>query len=153
MVITFCGHSNYSYNAENENLMLSLFEEVIGGESVEFFLGGYGGFDAFAYRCAKKYKAKHANAKIILVTPYIDKWLEDRKDYLQHAYDEIVYPNIENAPKKFAVIKRNEWMVNQSDYIFCYVETHYGGAYKTLLYAFKHGKKFFNLYQGKNEFF
>ena len=148
MIITFCGHSNYSANLEDEERLLKLLEIVACGNQVDFYLGGYGGFDSFAFKCATKYKQCHKNAKLIFITPYLDKLLNGRKDILEKCYDEITYPEIERVPQKFAIIKRNEWMVDQADFLFVYVHTHYGGAYRTLLYAHKHKKPYINLYQG-----
>lgn len=153
MIITFCGHSNYLKSIEDEKRLLNLLEMVVQGNQVDFYLGGYGGFDSFALKCAKKYKQCHKNANLVFITPYLGKWLNNRKDVLEKNYDEIVYPEIENIPQKFAIIKRNEWMIDQADYIFVYVRTHYGGAYKSLLYAHKHKKPYVNLYQGEYELY
>ena len=153
MIITFCGHSSYESNIDDEKRLLELFEQVTRGEKVVFYLGGYGRFDGFAHRCAKKYQEKHSNAELVFVTPYLGKWLDERKDFIEKEYDRIVYPNLECVPPKFAILKRNEWMVDQADYVFAYVRTHYGGAYKGLLYAHKHKKPYINLYQGNYELY
>jgi len=148
MVITFCGHADYLSNLEDEKTLLNLLEEVINGEPVDFYLGGYGGFDAFALNCAKRYKERHNNSKLIFITPYLDKRLEGRKNILFNIYDDIIYPELEYIPRKLAIIKRNEWMITKADYVFCYVRTHYGGAYKAMLYADKLKKKYINIYKG-----
>ena len=148
MIITFCGHSTYSPTREDEDWMLLLFEGVSRIQPITFYIGGYGNFDEFAKRCAQKYKATHPGTKVCFISPYLGKWLEDRKEYLQREYDEILYPEIENVPPKFAISKRNEWMVDQADYVIAYVKTHYGGAYNTLLYAHKHKKPYTNIYVG-----
>ena len=153
MIITFCGHSNYSGNLEDEKRLINLLEVVICGNRVDFYFGGYGGFDNFALKCAIKYKQYHKNANLIFITPYLGKWLNERKFIIEEQYDQIIYPEIEHVPLKFAIIKRNEWMVDQADYLFSYVKTHYGGAYKTLLYAHKHNKRYTNLYQGNYELY
>ena len=153
MIITFCGHSNYSSSLEDEERLLKLLKIVACGEQVDFYLGGYGGFDRFALKCATKYKQLYKNTKLVFITPYLDKWLNERKDILIKTYDEIIYPEIEHVPQKFAIIKRNEWMIKQADYIFVYVNTHYGGAYRALLYAHKHKKPYTNLYQGDYELY
>ncbi len=153
MIITFCGHSNYSSSLEDEERLLKLLKIVACGEQVDFYLGGYGGFDRFALKCATKYKQLYKNTKLVFITPYLDKWLNERKDILIKTYDEIIYPEIEHVPQKFAIIKRNEWMIKQADYIFVYVSTHYGGAYRALLYAHKHKKPYTNLYQGDYELY
>ena len=138
MIITFCGHSNFMYNIKDEESLLALFEKIIKNNQVDFYLGGYGNFDSFALKCAQKYKDKHNNAKIFFITPYLNTRLNERKDILLKTYDMILYPELESVPKKFAILKRNEWMIKQADYVFAYVKTHYGGAYKSLLYAHKH---------------
>ena len=153
MIITFCGHSNYSSNLGDEERLFGLLEEVAKGNQVDFYLGGYGSFDIFAHRCAKKYKEKHPNSKLIFITPYLDKWLKKREESIRAEYDAIVYPELESVLKKFAILRRNEWMVERSDYVIGYVRTHYGGAYKTLLYAHKHKKPYVNLYQGEYELY
>lgn len=153
MIITFCGHSNYSSNLGDEERLFGLLEEVAKGNQVDFYLGGYGSFDIFAHRCAKKYKEKYPNSKLIFITPYLDKWLKKREENIRVEYDAIVYPELESVPKKFAILRRNEWMVERSDYVIGYVRTHYGGAYKTLLYAHKHKKPYVNLYQGEYELY
>lgn len=153
MVITFCGHSNYLSNSNDEERLLTLLEEIIQGNQVDFYLGGYGMFDAFAFKCARKYKERHLNVKLVFVAPYLGDWLKERKDMIQKMYDVIVYPEIECILPKFAILKRNEWMVQKADYIIGYVERHYGGAYQTLLYARKHKKPYTNLYQGDYELY
>ena len=153
MVITFCGHSNFISEQGDESRLLSLLEEISKGQQIDFYLGGYGNFDHFAKECAKKFKEKHPSSRVIFITPYLNNALYERKDYFEKEYDEIIYPEIESVPLKFAISKRNEWMVKQADYVIGYVCTHYGGAYKTLLYAHKHKKPYTNLNKGNFELY
>lgn len=153
MIITFCGHSNFKAEQGDEGRALQILENIAKGEQVDFYLGGYGGFDRFALRCAKKYKETHPDTKLIFISPYQNKWLEDRRAQIEKEYDEIIYPELERVPLKFAILKRNEFMVGQADHVICYVQTHYGGAYKTLLYAHKRKKSYVNLYQGDYELY
>ena len=118
MIITFCGHSSFVPTPEYEHKLLSLLQELIGDGNAEFFLGEYGAFDAFAYECCKKFKATHPNVKLIFVTPYISP--EYQKNYLNHQemrYDHIIYPPLENVPPKFAISRRNKWMVQKADLV------------------------------------
>ena len=148
MIITFCGHSNFKSKQDDENRLSILLEKISNGQQVDFYLGGYGKFDGFAKDCAKAFKKKHEDARLFFVTPYLNKWLDDRRDYFEMEYDGIIYPEIESVPLKFAISKRNEWMVRQADHVIGYVQTHCGGAYSTLLYAHKHQKPYTNLYEG-----
>ncbi len=153
MIITFCGHSSYFKTEEDKKEILKSLKEISGDSDITFLLGGYGSFDSFARDCAYLYKTNHPNSKVVFVSPYLGKWLDERKDALKELYDEIVYPEIEAVPPKFAILKRNQWMVNQADYVIAYVNLHYGGAYQTLLYAHKHFKPYKNIYQGKYELY
>jgi len=153
MIVTFCGHSTFFCDEKDEKRLLNLLEKVALKNQVNFYLGGYGNFDNFALKCAKLYKKQHKNAKIVFVTPYLGKWLDKRKEFLKQNYDEIIYPEIEFVPQKLAIIKRNEWMIDQADFIFAYVTTHFGGAYKSLLYALKNKKPYVNLFQEKHDLY
>jgi hypothetical protein len=49
------------------------------------------------------------------------------------------------VPSKFAIIKRNEWIVEQSDLIVVYCLRSFGGAYNALKYAKRKNKKIIEL--------
>lgn len=153
MIISFFGHSNYLESEDDEYRVLSILDNISKDKQVDFYLGGYGRFDAFALRCAQKFKKEHQNTKIYLICPYMGKWLDDRKDEIEKNYDGTIYPEIEHVPLKFAISKRNEWIGQQADYIIAYVKRHYGGAYKALLYAHKHNKPYTNLYKDNYELY
>lgn len=55
MVVAFCGHSDYVENGNDEEIVIELLERIAVGTEIEFFLGGYGSFDDFAYKCAKRF--------------------------------------------------------------------------------------------------
>ena len=153
MVVTFFGHSDYVGNLEDEEYLFNLIKEVGKYRDIDFYLGGYGGFDNFAFRCAKKYKEEKPDSKLIFVTPYLGKWLNDRKEVLELNYDSILYPELECVPKKLAILKRNEWMIDHADYVFYYVGRHYGGAYKALQYAYRRKKSYKNIFKGEYELY
>ena len=145
MIVSFFGHSNFIENENIKETLLTLLEEDINGSDVQFCLGGYGNFDDFALKCCKEYKSRHKNTSLMFITPYINEWLNNRKEYYQNEYDEIIYPDIERAPLKYAISKRNEWIINYSDLIITYVQVRFGGAYNALRYANRKGKKCINL--------
>ena len=144
MNITVFGHSSFKSNLGDEEKILSLLSKISNGERLDFYFGGYGNFDGFVKKCAKKYKETRPDTRLIFVTPYINKWLKNREVYLNVEYDEIVYPEIENVPLKFAISKRNEWMIKNADYILLYVTSDFGGAYNALKYAKAHKKLYYN---------
>ena len=153
MIISFFGHSNYTVNYDDKILIFNFLNTLPQSEEIDFYFGGYGEFDNFCYKCIKEYKLSHPNCKLIFITPYINEWLNERKLTLIEKYDEIIYPEIECVPIKFAILKRNEWIVKKSNYIIFYVNTHFGGAYKTMLYAHKQHKPYINIYQGNYDLY
>ena len=139
MRISFFGHSDYEPNEDDKNAIIQKIDELVGDNPCEFLLGGIGAFDMFAKKCCLKYKRLlNSNVKLTLVMPY-----PDRK-YIIKGYDETVYPPLESVPRRLAIIRRNKWMVNESDHIIAYV-WHYGGARNTLDIAKRKNKPIFNV--------
>ena len=139
MIITFCGHSQYTETKQDEEKIISFLSQTVGDRPAELFLGGYGSFDAFALKCGKKYQKTHPNTKLIFVTPYISANV--RKD----VYDGIIYPSLEKSPPKFAISHRNKWMVEQADFVIAYIDHSWGGAYQTYKHAKRKSKPLLNL--------
>lgn len=146
MVISFCGHRDFIKTEKVVEQLFLILEEVVGENSVLFYLGGYGGFDNFAYECCKKYKSAHANVKLVFVTPYLtESYQKNRLQGIKDNFDDIIYPELEKRLPRLAVLFRNYYMVEAADYVVAYVNRDWGGAYKTLEYAKKLGKKIINL--------
>ncbi|MBQ5884609.1 MAG: DUF1273 family protein [Clostridia bacterium] len=144
MVVTFCGNRDFSHsNLERvEKEVRFEVERLINEGATEFLLGGYGLFDHLCARIVKELKEKYPHITSVLVVPYIDK------DYDKKLYDYSIYPEIERAPKKFAIVKRNEYMVNRADVVITYLETTFGGAYKTSEYAKRKKKIIIDIFKG-----
>ena len=146
MIITFCGHGDYSPSKEHEKMIFDFLEEKIGGQLAELYLGGYGNFDSFAYRCGEIYQVTHPNTKLFFVTPYLTrKNQKDRLEYVKKRYDGIIYPPLEKIPPRFAILHRNRWMVEQADCVIAYVTHKWGGAYRTLQHAKRRHKEICDL--------
>lgn len=150
MIVTFCGHSQFMEDVLWEEILLNVLNEKVGERNAEIYLGGYGGFDTFAYKCCKKYKSTHPNIILIFVTPYLsDQYLKNRFDVSSEQYDSIIYPEIEDKPKRFAIKYRNKWMVEKSELVISYITHEFGGAYDTYLYAQKLNKTVINIFDYK----
>ena len=83
----------------------------------------------------------------MFVTPYMTLTQQEKIKYLldSRLYDSTIYPPLENTPPKFAILKRNEWMINAADLIIAFVTHSYGGTYKSFEYAKKKKKNLINL--------
>ena len=145
MIVAFCGHSEYMGTLEDEKNVLDFLECRVGDESVEFFLGEYGGFDRFAYNCARKYQKKHPVARLVFITPYLSEGFLKKHIDSQHRFDDILYPNLETVLPRYAITYRNRWIVEQADLLISYVVLSYGGAYKMYRYAKQKNREIYNL--------
>ena len=89
------------------------------------------------YSVLKELKAKYPNIRYTVVLAYMPD------EHIKELYGEdTLFPDgMENVPKKFAISKRNDWMIQQSSYAVCYVHKITGGASKFREKAEKKGLK------------
>ena len=147
MIITFCGHAQFSKSEKYQRTVLDFLKRTVGDQAADMYLGGYGNFDSFAYGCCLKYKESHPNISLVFITPYVTpEYMKNRFECQSTKYDSVIYPEIEDKPLKFAITYRNRWMVEKADYVVCFITHSYGGAYKTYQHAKKCNKKIINIF-------
>lgn len=147
MTVVFCGHRNI--NGKEKELTEKLAEALTAifekGKKfnylIKFYCGGYGKFDLLVSHVIDKVRKlfPSVNCEKVLVVPYLNISLEKR-EALMLEYDHLLYPSIENVPYRFAIAKRNEWMVEQADIIVSYTEHNWGGAFQMVKFAEKKHK-------------
>ena len=145
--VAFIGHREILYNiAQIENEIEKTTKELMRKHSfVEFYVGRNGDFDIIAASVIKRVRKScdANNCELILVLPYANK----DECYFEHYYDDIIYPLAPKTHYKNAILKRNEWLVDNSDLLIAYVEPdRVGGAMKTLHYAVKTNTYVINLF-------
>ncbi len=129
MIVSFCGHRNiYHYDRVAKWLHREIENLIKNGVST-FYLGGYGSFDDLAKSLLVNFRKEYPNIKIYLVLAYF------KHTKSLDGYDGTIYPPLETIPQKFAISKRNEWIIRQSSYLLAYVIHDYGGAYTMMRYA------------------
>ena len=134
MNVTFCGHSKL-YQTENISKWLDIIlPALIEGGATTFYLGGYGDFDSLAAAAVRRQKTKYPNIEAVLVLAYLNREMDASR------YDGTTYPPLETVPPRYAIVRRNEWMVRESDVVISGVTHGWGGAAKTLDYA-RHRQK------------
>lgn len=135
MLVSFCGHSQVADSAAVADRLGIIIESLIQEGADEFYLGGYGEFDSMAAVAVRNAKAKHPHITSTLVIPYLDR------DYNPDLYDGSTYPPLETVPRRFAISKRNEWMMDAADVIVAYITHDWGGAATTHKYAKRKKKR------------
>ena len=133
MVISFFGHKDYYYDDAVKAAAYSFVRKVAKGQ------------DKMSYDLAARFKKEvDSTAKIVFVTPYLDeKYLLYKTEIV--SFDEVLYPPLEGVPKRLSILKRNEYVVEKSDYIVFFVDHDFGGAAQALDIAKRKGKSFINL--------
>lgn len=144
MVVAFCGHKNVYQTERVSQQVKQIVSSLVKEGAGTFLLGGYGSFDSIAAVAVRDLKKEYSGLRSVLVVPYLNR------DYDTSLYDESVYPPIEDVPKRFAISRRNEWMVDKADVIIAYVDHDWGGAAATLRYAERKKKRIINVAQDKN---
>ena len=117
-------------------------------EYTEFLVGREGDFDQIASSTIKRLKrsVRDDNSSLTWVLPYPTSEMENNIEYYEKYYDNIeVCEESSRAHFKGAIQSRNRNMVDRADLIVCYVEHQRGGAYQTIKYAEKQGKRIINL--------
>lgn len=135
MIVTFCGHRESEQSDELRAWLLRCLEDLILEGATDFYLGGYGAFDAMAASVVQSLKSQYPSIRSVLVLPYLDRKVDAA------GYNMTTYPPLETVPKRYAILRRNQWMVDAADVIVAYVRYDWGGAAQTLAYAKRKKKR------------
>ena len=121
----FFGHREVTHNIRDR--LTAIIEKLIVDNGVtEFYVGHQGQFDSMVYSVLKELKAKYPHIRYTVVLAYMPD------EHTKELYGEnTLYPDgLETVPKRFAISKRNDWMIKQSGFAVCYVHKITGGAAK-----------------------
>ena len=121
----FIGHRNAPESLRPK--LLDAIERHITEYGVtEFVVGHYGRFDAMAAAAVRIAKKAHPEVQLILLLPYYP--VKDLQRLAQ-GYDSTFYPpGMETVPKPFAIVRANEYMIRNSQYLICYNEGYIGNT-------------------------
>ena len=134
---TFFGHADTSDSIRSA--LREKIVELIERENVTiFFVGNHGNFDRLAAHILKELQPQYPQIQYTVVLAYLPK---ERNDNTPTLYPE----GIETVPKRFAILWRNRWMLERSDFVVTHVRSPVGGAAKFKTLAEKQNKKVINL--------
>lgn len=137
MIVTFCGHGKINRTESFSKWLDMILPSLIEGGATTFYLGGYGAFDGLAAAAVRRQKKTYPDIEMVLVLAYLDRDIDASR------YDSTTYPPLEKVPRRYAIVKRNEWMVHESDVVISGVTHSWGGAAKTLEFAQRKRKVIF----------
>ena len=141
MICTFFGHRDTPDSVEPvlRETIAALIENE---EANTFYVGNQGKFDYMVIRVLKKLKAVYENIECVVVLAYMPREgvMDERLNGVKTTYPE----GLESTPARYAINKRNRWMVNKSDIVITYVKNPTGGAAFFKELAEKKGKRVIN---------
>ena len=121
----FFGHREVTHNIREK--LTAIIESLTTEDNVtEFYVGHQGQFDNMVYSVLKELKANYPHIRYTVVLAYMPD------EHIKEVYGEdTLFPDgMEKVPKKYAISKRNDWMIRQSGFAVCYVHKITGGAAK-----------------------
>lgn len=125
MTCTFFGHSDTPAAAEGV-LRQTLVDLIENKKADLFYVGNHGNFDRLVRRTLKNLSVIYPHIRYRVVLAYMPQ--KPRKDD-PGDFSDTVYPDaIARCPPKYAIIRRNNWMLEKSDCVITYVVRDAGGA-------------------------
>ena len=121
-VCTFFGHRDCPESVKPG--LLQEIEALIRMGVDTFYVGNQGQFDGAVYSCLKQLRTGHPHIRVWVVLAYLPTEKREAEDL-----SDAIYPEIEGPPK-FAIDRRNRWMLQRAEVVICYVCHITGGAYK-----------------------
>ena len=141
---TFFGHRDCPDRLKH--ILRSVIIDLITNYGVDmFYVGHHGGFDGLVRsvlcEIAQEYPRVHY-AVVLAYAPSKHPTLGDTSDTMLPEGIELVHPC-------YAISWRNNWMLQQSDFVVAYVSHSWGGAARYVKKAIRSGKTVINLYHAQ----
>ena len=135
---TFFGHRDCPETIRPK--LRSILKDLITEHNVDmFYVGNQGRFDALVRAELRELLEEYPHIRYAVVLAYMpQKGAEDCSDTMLPEGIEAVHP-------RYAIFWRNNWMLQQSDYVVAYVTHSWGGAAQFLKIAEKKGIHITNL--------
>ena len=120
---TFFGHRECP-DSIKPKLKEVLTDLIINHTVVIFYVGNHGRFDAIVRGVLRELKKEHPQINYVVVLVYIPGKRTEYDDYS----DTMLPEGIESVHPRYAISWRNNWMLQQSDYVVTYITHSWGGA-------------------------
>lgn len=139
-VCTFFGHSE-CYGLDKD-LLRNAIEDLVKQGTTEFLVGNHGQFDGMVFSCLQGLSKDYSEISYSVALAYLPTHKEEYDIYHGHSF----YPEgQEIGPAKFAIERRNRYLIDSADVCLCYVNHTFGGAYKFARMAKNRGLQVINL--------
>ena len=127
-----------------EEIRIPLLENIknlISNGVVDFYVGTQGDFDRTVYNVLREIKKTHS-VNIYVVLAYLHRAPET--PYFNMC-DTIFPDELTTTPIRFAIRRRNSYMINKSDYVIAYLDSPFSNTIVNIEEALKKKKRIINL--------
>ena len=140
-VCTFFGHRDCP--AAVRPKLRAVLAELIEQYGVEqFYVGRQGAFDAMVRSVLRELAEEYPGISYAVVL----ERLPGPRDEAVWDFSDTIFPEgLETVPPRFAISRRNEWMLRQADFVVTYITRPWGGAAQFADKARRQGKAVLNL--------
>lgn len=138
-VCTFFGHRECF--GLDRKVLRNAIETLIHDGVDTFYVGNQGQFDAMVRSTLRELRTVYPHIRYSVVLAYLPAEKRDHEDHTDTMYPE----GIEDGPPRFAIERRNKWMIGKADYVICYLRCSWGGAYKFSQLAKRRGETVINI--------
>lgn len=143
----FLGHREISETQELKLRLYCIIEKLINQDVDTFLFGSKSHFDSLCYEVVCALKEKYPHIKRIYVRAEFPEINSNYEDYLSERYEVSYFPDTLHGAGRSIYIKRNQEMINQSDFCIFYCIEGYSpsnrksGTKSALEYARRKGKE------------
>ena len=106
-----------------------------------FYVGNQGQFDAIVRSTLRDLQKEYPQVDYAVVLAYMPGEKNDYDDYS----DTMLPEGIESVHPRYAISRRNNWLLKESDYVVTYITHSWGGAAQYAAKAKKQGKTVINM--------
>lgn len=137
---TFFGHRDCPETIKPK--LRSTIIDLIENHNVDmFYVGNQGQFDAMVRSTLKKLKQAYPHIDYAVVLAYMPGKPSEHEDYSDTIFPE----GLETVHPRYAISRRNTWMLTHADYVITYITHSWGGAAQFAKKASALNKSVFNL--------
>ena len=142
--ICSCFGSNIAYNENDmQKIKQKLIELIEKCNIKEFLVVTEGCFGNVIVPIFKNLRETYSFIKVYRVLAYLNKNDEYEKEFNSIYFDGTIFPDLETTPLKFRIVKRNQLIIDKSDYIV-FFSNYVGNIKKLIEYAERKHKKYNN---------
>ncbi len=138
---TFFGHRDCPMSIKPK--LRAVVVKLIEQHGVDrFYVGRQGAFDAMARSVLRELAKVYPHISYAVVL----ERLPGPRDKAIWDFSDTIFPEgLETVPPRFAISKRNDWMLKQADFVVTYIAHGWGGAAQYAKKAQRQSKRVLNL--------